>query len=86
MLTSAPQYIVAFLDDGVDESYVQILTVPSVDELAIFVPEAENRQLLIELLWPENLLSLQESLPLSLKSAHYLHCSSEKIHVIPHLL
>jgi hypothetical protein len=25
VLTSAPQYIVAFLDDGVDESYVQIL-------------------------------------------------------------
>lgn len=24
-LTSAPQYIVAFFDDGVDESYVQIL-------------------------------------------------------------
>jgi hypothetical protein len=53
-LTSAPQYIVAFLDDGVDESYVQILTVPSIDELAIFEPDAENRHWLIELLWPKN--------------------------------
>lgn len=53
-LTSAPQYIVAFLDDGVDESYVQILTVPSIEELAIFDPDAENRHWLIELLWPKN--------------------------------
>lgn len=48
-LTSDPQYIVAFLDDAVDESYVQILTVPSIDELAIFDPDAENRHRLIGL-------------------------------------
>jgi hypothetical protein len=45
---------VAFLDDGVEESYVQILTVPSTEELATFDPDAENRQQLIELLWPKN--------------------------------
>lgn len=86
-MISAPQYMVAFLDVGVDESYVQILqqvledwirtqlkrkevihltlaykiylvhinlTVPSIEALAILVPEAENLHLEIGLVCPKN--------------------------------
>lgn len=50
---SVPQYMVAFLEAGVDASYVHILAVPSREALAILFPDAEKRHRLIGLVCPK---------------------------------